>query len=146
MEVKYHMIKGEVKWANIIHPKDNFNGEPEYSIKVKTDIEPLYKLGLHEKTKPDEEGFIKFKRPVRSKNGNIIPPPKVFNNLLEPWDFDEGIGNGSKCAVKLALFPYENFGGGVAFRIEAVQVLEHVKYEQLDPTEGFEKTEEELPF
>lgn len=145
-DIKHHVVKGEVMWANVIYPKNNYNGEPEYSIKVKTDIEPLYELGLNKKTKQDEDGYIKFKRNPINKNGDASPPSIVDSQLI-PWDFKVGIGNGSFCAVRLAMIPYDQFGGGIAFRIDGIQVIKHVPYELKDPTEGFDKVDEgELPF
>ena len=81
-----------------------------------------------------------------NKNGDASPPSIVDSQLI-PWDFKVGIGNGSFCAVRLAMIPYEQFGGGIAFRIDGIQVIKHVPYELKDPTEGFDKVDEgELPF
>jgi hypothetical protein len=153
-EMKPKFIKGEVQWAKVIDPGKNYSGELEWSIDVKTDIEPLRSLGLDDRIKP-KDGFIKFHKSVFSKNKQNddgspkrLDPPKIFDSQLEPWDRTVGIGNGSICKVKLSLFPYDQHGGGVAFRLESLQVIKHVPYELKDPTEGFDKYDEEddLPF
>ena len=55
------------------------------------------------------------------------------------WD-GAAIGNGSKVIVAFDIYDWDGENGcGMTFQPRAVQVVEFVPYEQVDPTAGFDE-------
>lgn len=50
------------------------------------------------------------------------------------------VGNGSKGNIKVDIYEYKHFGGGIAVRLEAIQLTHYIPYEE---GEDFEMLEEE---
>ncbi|MCS5692929.1 hypothetical protein NZK33_13185 [Cyanobium sp. FGCU-6] len=52
----------------------------------------------------------------------------------------DAIGNGSKVIVAFDIYDWDGENGcGMTFQPRAVQVVEFVPYEQVDPTDGFDE-------
>ena len=93
----------------------------------------------------DKEGLatglmeFRFKKNERTKKGNVLQAPAVFDSRKNPWPDGVLIGNGSLCKVAFSCWGWEDKFGkkGVSLSLEAVQVLDLVPYEQRDPADAF---------
>jgi hypothetical protein len=78
-------------------------------------------------------------RMIMSIKTNDTFKPGVFDKYNRPFPEDVKIGNGSKVRVNYsegAYDPFGNSGGGVSFFLNAVQIIELVKYES-HPAESY---------
>ena len=149
----------EVRWASLQEPNTKFN--PVWEVEALLEpaqVAHFEKLGCNVKTGKEGERFIRFKKKVsgQKKDGTIYEnfPPKVVDVYKQP--FNQLIGNGSVCNISYKDIPYEAFGGGVALRLEAVQVVKHKSYSGSgsDGTDEFDVVEaqtdsvdeDDLPF
>lgn len=136
---KLTLKKVEVKFAAVIDPVLNYERDGyEYVISVKPTKEQVNKLRDKGCEKQIKDGFIKFNKDTHSRKGEELPPVQVVgHNPREP--FTDKVGNGSVCNVRLILIPYEyRKKKGVSFKLDAVQVIEHVPYVREPDTEGFD--------
>lgn len=151
-EIQTIFIEGEVMWAKVQTPVKNLNDEMEFSVDVEVtqdQIDKLYTKGMSKKRKAKEHNgkmFLTIKRPVESRAGKVLPPPRIMDKALN--DFDGLLGNGTKAKVKIDLIPYSNkFGEGVVVRLVAIQVLDLVEYKTTsNVTDGFDMVGEEDAF
>ena len=132
------MIQGKAFWCKLLgEPVINkFTGEREWTIDVVLDKKAVKQLtdeGLAKKIKKNANGepFIKFKKKEfftqkdgtqkRAENIRIVGPDR------EEWDPKTKIGNGSVVNVKFKIKEYPSVGA--AAYIQAVQVVNHIPYE-----------------
>ncbi len=82
---------------------------------------------------------FRFRKNERTKKGNPLQPPAVYDSRKNPWPSDTLIGNGSKVKVAYSCWGWEDKFGkkGVSLSLEAVQVLDLVAYEQRNPADAF---------
>lgn len=93
----------------------------------------------------DKEGLatglmeFRFKKNERTKKGQTLQAPAVFDSKKNPWPEGVLIGNGSICKVAFSCWGWEDKFGkkGISLSLEAVQVLDLVPYEQRDPADAF---------
>jgi hypothetical protein len=75
-----------------------------------------------DKEKPSEITVVRFKVPqFQRRDGSHSEGPRIVDAKKQPWDGENGCG--------------------MTFQPRAVQVVEFVPYEQVDPTDGFEEVE-----
>lgn len=82
---------------------------------------------------------FRFKKKERTKKGQVLQAPTVYDSKKNPWPSDTLIGNGSKVKIAFHVWGWEDKFGkkGVSLSLEAVQVLDLVPYEKLDPGSAF---------
>jgi hypothetical protein len=95
-----------------------------------------------DKEKPSEITVLRFKVPqFQRRDGSLSEGPRIVDARKQPWD-GAAIGNGSKVVVAFDIYDWDGENGcGMTFQPRAVQVVEFVPYEQVDPTDGFEEVE-----
>ena len=95
-----------------------------------------------DKEKPSEITVVRFKMPqFQRRDGSLSEGPRIVDARKQPWD-GAAIGNGSKVIVAFDIYDWDGENGcGMTFQPRAVQVVEFVPYEQVDPTDGFEEVE-----
>jgi hypothetical protein len=95
-----------------------------------------------DKEKPSEITVVRFKVPqFQRRDGSLSEGPRIVDAKKQPWD-GAAIGNGSKVVVAFDIYDWDGENGcGMTFQPRAVQVVEFVPYEQVDPTDGFEEVE-----
>ena len=130
---KIHTTLQEFKQNNNINPRLKMQGEPYVRI-------------LDEATQQDT-GFVKFKFVRRghvSKDDGVVEltPPAMFDAKGQPIRL-LALGHGSKVALNYNLSPWASpLGYGVSLKLNAVQVIEWVPFNQGDPNDaaswGFE--------
>ncbi len=93
-----------------------------------------------DKEKPSELTVVRFKVPqFQRRDGSLSEGPRIVDAKKQSWD-GAAIGNGSKVVVAFDIYDWDGENGcGMTFQPRAVQVVEFVPYEQLDPTAGFEE-------
>jgi len=127
----YVVKHAKVKWAKVYEP-DNTFPPARWSVNVypgEIDKQALLKLGVQFRTDEKDGGeFFTAKRNVETNAGKQLTAPRVVDAHKRP--FTEAIGNGSVCNVIVNIYPW-TFGKkkGMGAWLEAVQVVEHVKYE-----------------
>ena len=166
---KTFKFKGEAFWARVYEGNhDEYGGKEFYKITVALDDESWAKFSKSElKLKPkevsqdDDTKGITFRRDVHPKTGVDKKgkawtlgggPPKVTD--ADGDEFDSLIGNGSVVEVTVERYPSKI--GKWGHRLEAVKVLEHVRYEapdedeeqeeQPEPKQESKKAKKDLPF
>lgn len=130
---KIHATLQEFKQNNNINPKLKMQGEPYVRI-------------LDAETQQDT-GFVKFKFVRRghvSKEDGVVEltPPAMFDAKGQPIRL-LALGHGSKVALNYNLSPWASpLGYGVSLKLNAVQVIKWVPFNQGDPNDaaswGFE--------
>lgn len=82
---------------------------------------------------------FRFKKKERTKKGQVLSAPAVYDSRKNPWPADTLIGNGSKVKVAFHCWGWEDKFGkkGVSLSLEAVQVLDLVPFERIDPASAF---------
>ena len=130
---KIHTTLQEFKQNNNISPRLKMQGEPYVKI-------------VDEETQQDT-GFVKFKFVRRghvSKDDGVVEltPPAMFDAKGQPIRL-LALGHGSKVALNYNLSPWASpLGYGVSLKLNAVQVIEWVPFNQGDPNDaaswGFE--------
>lgn len=126
------------KYARILEPNQgDYDDQPVYSIAlVLTDAQfaKLKEKGFRGQHKADADGdkICNFKRRTLARDGaRQVPALSVVGRDKLP--VTESVGNGSEVVVILELNDYDNkFGKGTAFRLGAVQVIDHVLYEKVN--------------
>ena len=95
-----------------------------------------------DKEKPSEITVVRFKVPqFQRRDGSLSEGPRIVDAKKQPWD-GAAIGNGSKVIVAFDIYDWDGENGcGMTFQPRAVQVVEFVPYEQVDPTDGFEEVD-----
>jgi hypothetical protein len=85
---------------------------------------------------------VRFKVPqFQRRDGSLSEGPRIVDAKKQPWD-GAAIGNGSKVVVAFDIYDWDGENGcGMTFQPRAIQVVEFVPYEQVDPTDGFEEVE-----
>lgn len=150
MATQFIRIKGVAKWAKVYaNQKDTkFNEGGVYTLTLYPDAAStvlLKSAGSRVKWNEDEDGkFIKLSkdhlRVFKDKDTGedkeeVMGPPEVGKGVDEEGyliPFSDPIGNGSVVDVKVAIYD-SKFGKGT--RLEQVNVLEHVPYEDR-PADG----------
>lgn len=155
---KNMVIRGRAYWARVYEGNaDEFGGKEFYKITVIPDGESWAKFaqsGLTLKTKPmgdNDEDSITFRRDVHPKTGTGKDgpwsigggAPRVVNAQGET--ITDLIGNESQVEVLVEVYeiPGGPLKGKKGHRLEAVKVLELVKYES--PVEFEDSKEDEEP-
>ncbi len=125
----YIVKNATVKWAKVFEP-DNTFPPARWSVNVypgEVDKAALLKLGVQFRSDDNGE-FFTAKRNVETNAGKKLTPPHVVDANKQP--FKDAIGNGSVCNIIVNVYPW-TFGKkkGMGAWLEAVQVVEHVKYQ-----------------
>ena len=147
MAAKIFYFSGPVKWAKVYdHNVDEYGGTEFASIDVYLDEENQKRFKESEsrlKVREDEDGvFVKFRRNIENRvNPDWGGTPVVLDAEGEP--FNELIGNGSECTVKVTVYDTKM---GKGTRLERVRVDKHVAYEKPEASEVEEGTTEGIPF
>jgi hypothetical protein len=102
---RFEYFTGEAAWAHrLFIPDDKYNF---WSVDLKLSPEERKRLKDNgSKLKPNENGYIKFRRPTEKTWRGVLTqlePPAVLNSEGEPWG-DELIGNGSTITVKVEIY------------------------------------------
>ena len=86
--------------------------------------------------------MLRFKVPqVLRRDGSLSEGPRIVDAKKQPWS-GAAIGNGSKLIVAFDIYDWDGENGcGMTFQPRAIQVVDYIPYEQLDPTEGFAEVE-----
>lgn len=162
-KTKKVVFTGKAYWARVYEGNhDEYGGKEFYKITVALDGSSWGKFsqsGLSLKVKPvevDGEDGVTFKRDLHAKTGVDKKgkkwslgggTPRVVDE--DGQEFSELIGNGSTVEVLVELYQVASgpMKGKWGHRLEAVKVLEHVKYEAPDDDEEIEEpeVEEEAP-
>lgn len=155
-KAKNIVFSGKAYWARVYEGNhDEYGGKEFYKITVALDGASWSKFsqsGLSLKVKPAEEGgpdAVTFKRDVHPKTGVDKKgkkwslgggAPRVVDT--DGHEFDELIGNGSEVEVLVNIYQVSSgpMKGKWGHRLEAVKVIEHVKYEA--PDDEDEESEE----
>ena len=138
------IISGTAYWAKVVAPNTTFDSDGTWSIDVcnldKKNLDIAKADGLSIKNKEDDRGdFVSLKRHVRNqKTGEKNRPPTLLDSQKRAM-MDTLIGNGSTVKVKYGPYNWE-FGGrkGVTGRLDAVQVIDLVRYSSDGGEEDFE--------
>jgi len=95
-----------------------------------------------DKEKPSELTAVRFKVPqFQRRDGSLSEGPRIVDAKKQPWE-GAAIGNGSKVVVAFDIYDWDGENGcGMTFQPRAVQVVEFVPYEEVDPTDSFEEQE-----
>ena len=82
---------------------------------------------------------FRFKKNSVTRKGMELQRPTVYDSRKNPWPDDLLIGNKSLVKVAFTTWGWEDKFGkkGVSLSLEAVQVLDLVPYERLDPANAF---------
>jgi hypothetical protein len=93
-----------------------------------------------DKEHPDQFTVVRFKVPqFQRRDGSLSEGPRIVDAKKQPWD-GAAIGNGSKVVIAFDIYDWDGENGcGMTFQPRAVQVVEFVPYEQVDPTDGFQE-------
>lgn len=101
----------------------------------------MIEIGLGKKVKKDEEGAYFFRARRREDDG----PVPVVDKHKKPVTV--AISNGATALVKLDVYEYKKYGGGITCRLQEVMVLDWEPYEEgedFDPND--ESSSEDEPF
>ena len=84
--------------------------------------------------------MVRFKVPqFKRRDGSLSEGPRIVDARKQPWD-GAAIGNGSNVIVAFDIYAWDGENGcGMTFQPRAIQVVEFVPYEQIDPTDEFEE-------
>lgn len=84
---------------------------------------------------------FRFKKNETTKKGNTLTAPAVYDAKKGPWPEGTLIGNGSTIKVAFSPWGWEDMTGrkGISLSLEAVQVLDLVPYESMDPRDAFDE-------
>lgn len=166
-------FRGKASWARVYEGNhDEYGGKEFYKISVDMDEESVarflksgLRLQLKESEESGEDSVVTFRRDIHPKTGvgkNGKPyslgggPPKVTDE--DGDEITDLIGNGSEVEVKVERYPSKI--GKFGHRLEAVKVIDLVKYEKPEDDEEEEapapkkevksepvkKTKKDLPF
>lgn len=122
-----HIFEGTAKWAKVYKPDEKYGN---YTINVYLDdasLKRYIEAGCRGRINSDEDGqYVTFRMNQNSTDweGKPLGAPKVVD--ADNVTFTDLIGNGSKVRIQADVYNSKN---GVATRLEAVKVLEHVIYE-----------------
>ena len=123
----------KVKWIKLdpSNPEDGFNGgDPIWTLNAYVGEELTQKWmddGFAKKVRKDDEGFfIKLKRKTLWPSGDAQNPVKVVDEFGDPID-GATVGNGS--VVNIQYNTFQTKFGNPGHSLQAVQVIELVKYE-----------------
>ena len=137
----------ELMWCNFVS-KDQYGN---YSCKVilnEGHKEILDNWGVKYKTDAEGQTFIQLRR-NKDAQGEELPAPTVVDGSMQPVNAAI-IGNGSTANVQMDVYPYKAYGGGIAARLESVQILNLIPYgddEALEPVEEADNmNQEDAPF
>ncbi len=157
----------EVRWAHLITPRPQLdrskppawtcelllaNDDPEHQSFLLA-MEDQF-IALHgsrkrraekgfpwkpDKEQPDQRTMVRFKIPqFQRRDGSLSEGPRIVDAAKQPWD-GAAIGNGSRVVVAFDIYDWDGENGcGMTFQPRAVQVVDFVPYEQVDPTDEFE--------
>lgn len=103
------------------------------------EFQKLKDAGSQKQLKDDDEGnqVVKLIRKWEAPYPQYAGPPEVAHADGTPWNVEEDglIGNGSEVIVYVSVYDTKGYRGT---RLDAVQVIEHVKYESdSEYTKGF---------
>ena len=95
-----------------------------------------------DRERPSEITVLRFKVPqFLRRDGSLSEGPRIVDAKKQPWG-GAAIGNGSKLIVAFDIYDWDGENGcGMTFQPRAIQVVDYIPYEQLDPTEGFAEVE-----
>ena len=162
----FYSPRASVRWAHLINA-DEYEGKWSYSCELVLDNNnPAHQAFLAkleqefvaqhgakkarsakgEPWRADKEDpaktVVRFKaNRFTNDDGTHSKGPRIVDAKKQPWD-GAAIGNGSKLVVAFDIYDWDGENGcGMTFQPRAVQVVEFVPYEQIDPTDGFEEQE-----
>jgi hypothetical protein len=137
----------ELEWCKFVTPDDKY-GFRQCNAKVTDEHQEfLEKQGIADKVKTHKDGYnyILCRQRQEDWDGNKTGPVPVVDKSLEPVD-PNSVGNGSTANLMIDVYQYGP-NKLTAFRLEKVQVLNHVVF---GDDEGFEvmgdDEEEDRPF
>lgn len=95
-----------------------------------------------DKEHPDQFTVVRFKVPqFQRRDGSLSEGPRIVDAKKQPWS-GAAIGNSSKVVIAFDIYDWEGENGcGMTFQPRAVQVVEFVPYEQVDPIDGFQEVD-----
>lgn len=137
--IKTYYYSGKVKWAKVYKPDEKYG---KYSLNfyptTPEEVKEIKATGIKNGTKEDEDGVYYV---FRSDTAPVVVDKdgQAFNDL---------IGNGSTCKVKLAVeqFTSKKWGKVVRSALAGVQVEDLVVYEKPDTDGTFDGVKPKLPF
>lgn len=136
MATEYIDFEGTASWC-FLRKTDKF-GHYSLNFYPKDDEtrKALKSAGLRNGIKEDKDGKFYYKLRRKADKGM----PRLIN--ADGTEYKGLVGNGSKVLVLMEIYDYDNeeFGAGKGGRIEAVKVLDLVKYE---PMQGKEQPHQE---
>jgi hypothetical protein len=115
MEDKYKEVHGDLRASSKAYPWTNGTGDDA------------------------GKAIVKFKLPqFTRKDGTKSEGPTIFDAAKNPWDARREIGNGSKLCIAFDIYGWSSPSGcGMTFQPRAVQVVELVEYERINPEDQF---------
>ena len=132
-------LSGIAKWVKVYPGQEDLKYGKKAVLDLYLDEEsfPMFKAsGSRIEVRENEDGkFIKLTRDVDKAFKDVpLGHPKVIDTEGKP--FDKIIGNGSRIVAKTVIYD-SKFGKGT--RLEAVQVLDHVPYDEpnVDPNSPY---------
>lgn len=95
-----------------------------------------------DKEQPEKITVVRFKVPqFQRRDGGLSEGPRIVDAKKQPWS-GAAIGNGSKVVIAFDIYDWDGENGcGMTFQPRAVQVVEFVPYEHVDPTDSFQELE-----
>ena len=95
-----------------------------------------------DRERPSEITVLRFKVPqFLRRDGSLSEGPRIVDAKKQPWT-GAAIGNGSKLIVAFDIYDWDGENGcGMTFQPRAIQVVDYIPYEQLDPTDSFDELE-----
>jgi hypothetical protein len=127
-------LTGVARWAKVHKPDAKYGYFGLELLPDETSLKKIQESGVTTiKPSKDGEGYYSFKRRPsqviwKDKKQQAAGAPAVVD--AEGDASRELIGNGSKVRIYVETYPYDNtFGKGVGCRLEVVQILELVRFE-----------------
>lgn len=136
MASEFIYVKGKGSWCRFVKPDlwDCWSCILHPDSESLETIRNLQAEGLKNVVKKDDDGYyVKFRRPITKKMGNIVKtfkPPEVIDKDGRPMDGLK-IGNGSDLTLKLEIYQYSppgSNGKSKAARLESVRVDNLVEF------------------
>ena len=135
------IIDGTAYWASIKTPNTTFEPVFTLNLVVSQDVADDFASKGHTVKQMDEGPALIIKRKVNGPNGMVRNAPRLLDQNKQ--DVNLAVGNGSKVRVQCNEYEWQYAGKeGQSLDLQAVQIVDLVKYKAEDGSEFFDEGEE----